>query len=275
MNNIIDNFSLTKGKHNLQFGVNWRRVDQNRTSNANSFNGASTNPYWLKGDPPQPDAVLGLNPVDQGFTNSYDIAYANLIGTVPSVTVVSNYDITSATSATLLADGTPIARHFKANEYEGICAGLMADPAEPDDYVWCAVHGAADAVRDQGAGSGADRSIRMPGTPQRETAALQGQIYEPDLTFAPAGKYYGKPGFYPENKNNFAPRLAIVYSPDAKTTFRAGAGIYYDHFGEGLINIFDQNGSFGFRARSPIRRERLRMRDAAALYGAAQHSVRE
>jgi hypothetical protein len=80
---------------------------------------------------------------------------------------------------------------------------------------------------------------------QRETAALQGQIYEPDLTFAPAGKYYNKPGFYPSNKNNFAPRFAIVYASDPKTTWRAGAGMYYDHFGEGLINIFDQNGSFG------------------------------
>ena len=56
VNNIIDNFSLTKGKHNMQFGVNWRLIDQNRTSNESSFDNASTNPYWLKGDPPQPDS---------------------------------------------------------------------------------------------------------------------------------------------------------------------------------------------------------------------------
>ncbi len=243
VNNIVDNFSLTKGKHNIEVGVNWRLIYQNRTSNNSSFNGASTNPYWLKGNPPDP-STLGLNPVDGGFQNSYEIAYANLIGTVPSSTVVSNYNITSATNATLFTDGTPLVRHFKANEYEAyaqdswrilpnltITAGLrytiLQTPYETsgqqvaptiDTHAWYL---------------------------QRESAALQGQVYEPDLTFAPSGKFYNKPGFYPENKNNIAPRFAIVYSPDTKTTFRAGAGIYYDHFGEGLINTFDQNGSFG------------------------------
>jgi hypothetical protein len=46
-------------------------------------------------------------------------------------------------------------------------------------------------------------------------------------------------------KNNFAPRFAIAYSPDTKTSIRAGAGIYYDHFGEALVSNFDQHGSFG------------------------------
>jgi len=80
---------------------------------------------------------------------------------------------------------------------------------------------------------------------QREASALQGAIYEPDLSFAPAGRYYNKPGFFPKSKNNIAPRFAIAWSPDGKTSVRAGAGIYFDHFGEGLINIFDQNGEFG------------------------------
>ena len=57
--------------------------------------------------------------------------------------------------------------------------------------------------------------------------------------------YYGKPGFWPKSKDNFAPRLAVAYSPDSKTSIRAGAGIYYDHYGESLVNNFDQEGSFG------------------------------
>jgi hypothetical protein len=224
--------------------VNWRLIDQNRTSNQSSFDNASTNPYWLKGDPPQPDVVLGLDPVDQGFTNSYDIAYANLIGTVPSVTVVSNYQITSATSATLLADGTPLVRHFRANEYEGYAQDTWHIlPNLTITYgLRYTVLQTPYETKGQEVAPTVDTHAWFT---QRETAALQGQIYEPDLTFAPAGKFYNKPGFYPANKNNFAPRFAIVYSPDPKTTFRAGAGIYYDHFGEGLINTFDQNGSFG------------------------------
>ncbi|PYV63403.1 MAG: hypothetical protein DMG97_37815, partial [Acidobacteria bacterium] len=57
---------------------------------------------------------------------------------------------------------------------------------------------------------------------------------------------------------NFAPRLALAYSPNfdsgflhsifggsGKSSIRAGWGIYYDHFGEGVVNTFDRQGSFG------------------------------
>jgi Carboxypeptidase regulatory-like domain/TonB dependent receptor len=243
VNNIVDNFSLTKGKHNIEIGANWRLIHQNRTSNSSSFDGASTNPYWLKGNPPDP-ASLGLDPVDGGFSNSYEIAYANLIGTVPSVTVNSNYQITSATSATLLSDGTPLPRHFSANEYEAYAQDswrILPNLTVTYGVRYTILQTPYETKGQQVAPTIDTHAWYL----QRESAALQGQIYEPDLTFAPSGKYYNKPGFYPENKNNFAPRFAIVYSPDAKTTFRAGAGMYYDHFGEGLINTFDQNGSFG------------------------------
>ena len=80
---------------------------------------------------------------------------------------------------------------------------------------------------------------------QREAAALQGQIYEQDLSFAPNGPYYGKPGYWPKQKNNFAPRLSVAYSPDTKTSIRVGFGIYFDHYGESLVNTFSQQGSFG------------------------------
>ena len=243
VNNIVDNLSWTKGKHTIGIGGNWRLVHENRTSDANSYNSASSNPYWLAGAPPDP-STLGLDPVDSGFTNSYEIAYANLVGTVPSVTDISNYKVSSATTGTLLGDGVPIARAFKANEFEyyiqdswratpkltltfGIRHTILQTPYETkgqqvtptiDTHAWFT---------------------------QREAAALAGQIYEPELQFAPSGPYYGKPGFWPKSKNNIAPRFAFAYSPDGKTSVRGGFGIYYDHYGEGLINTFDQNGSFG------------------------------
>ena len=73
-------------------------------------------------------------------------------------------------------------------------------------------------------------------------------MYEPNLDFSPTGPYYHKQGFWPKSKDNIAPRFAVVYAPDSKTSIRAGAGLYYDHYGEGLINTFDQNGSFGLSA---------------------------
>ncbi len=244
VNNIVDNLNWTKGKHSIEVGGNWRLVHQNRNSTTNSFNNASTNPYWLAGSPPDPSTLPGLLPVDKGFSNSYEIAYANLTGVVPSVTDVYNYKVTSPTSAALLGDGAPVARAFKQNEFEyfvqdswrplpnltltfGIRHTILQTPYETkgqqvsptiDTHAWFL---------------------------QREASALQGQIYEPDLQFAPSGPYYGKPGLWAKSKNNIAPRFAFAYAPDNKTSIRGGFGIYYDHYGEGLINTYDQNGSFG------------------------------
>jgi Carboxypeptidase regulatory-like domain len=238
VNNIIDNLTWTKGKHTLQFGENWRLIHQNHSSDATTWQGATTNPYWLGGNAPGEDSV------SSGFSNSYEIAFANLVGTVPSLTNSYNYHVDSATSGTLLADGAFIDRAFRANEFEwyvqdawhvtpklmitfGLRHTILQTPWEShgqevaptiDTHTWYL---------------------------QREAAAQQGQIYEAELQFSPAGKYYGKPGFWPKSKDNFAPRLAVAYAPDSKTSIRMGAGIYYDHYGESLVNIFDQNGSFG------------------------------
>jgi Carboxypeptidase regulatory-like domain len=241
--NIIDNFSWTRGRHTIQVGGNWRLVHQNRESDENSYSSASTNPYWLGGSPPDP-TTIGAAPVPSGFTNSYVIAYANLVGTVPSVSDQFNYKVTSASNATLLPDGAPISRHFSADEYEwyvqdawrvnpklivtlGLRQSLLQTPWETDG---------------QQVAPTIDTHAWFE---QRETAALHSQIYEPTLYFAPTGPYYGKPGFWGKAKNNFAPRLALAYSLNDKTTIRMGAGIYYDHYGEGLVNAFDQHGAYG------------------------------
>lgn len=243
VNNIVDNFSWTKGTHTFQFGGNWRLIHQNHSSDSNSFNSATTNPYWLGGNPPQPTNI-GSPAVNGGFGNSYVVAYGSLIGTVPEITDNFNYKLNSATSGTALAEGAFIDRHFKSNEFEwylqdswrmkpnltltlGVRHTILQTPYETDGqqvtptidtHTWYL---------------------------QRESAARAGQIFEPDLQFAPAGPYYSKPGFWPKSKDNFAPRFAIAYSPDTRTSIRLGAGIYYDHFGEALVNTFDQNGSFG------------------------------
>ena len=243
VNNIVDNLTWTKGNHTVQVGGNWRLIHQNRISNASSFNGGSSNPYWLGGNPPQPDQVLGLDPVDGGFTNSYVIAYANLVGTVPSVTNVYNYHL-SGNSGTLMSDGANLTRHFTANEFEWYVQDAWR--ILPNLTVTLGLRHSILQTPWETSGQEVTPTIDTHAWYlQREAAAQQGQIYEPQLAFAPAGPYYGKPGFWPKSKDNFAPRLAIAYAPDSKTSIRAGAGIYYNHYGESLVNVFDQNGAFG------------------------------
>jgi hypothetical protein len=247
VNNIVDNLSWTKGKHTLQFGGNWRLVHQNRGTNENSFNSANSNPSWLGGNPPAPTEI-GAAPVDTGFGKSYIEAYGNLIGTVPQATEVQNYAVFSATSGTLLGQGAFLNRDFKANEYEwyvqdawrvsprliltvGLRHTILQTPWE--------VHGQQVAPT-------VDTDAWYK---QREIAALQGQVFEQELTFAPNGPFYHKPGYWPKQKKNFAPRLAVAYSPDTRTSIRAGFGLFFDHYGESLVNTFSQQGSFGLSSQ--------------------------
>ena len=243
VNNIIDNLNWTKGNHNLQVGGNWRLVHQNRSSNANSYDSATTNPYWLGGHPPDP-TTIGSAAVDDGFANSYNIAFANLIGTVPQVSNQYNYAVSNATTGTLLGDGTAISRHFKANEFEYYLQDSWR--IKPNLTMTFGMRHTILQTPYETSGQQVTPTIDThQWYMQREAAALQGIVYEPNLDFAPSGPTYGKPGFWPKSKNNIAPRFAIVYAPNEKTSIRAGAGVYYDHFGEGLVNTFDQNGSFG------------------------------
>ena len=56
----------------------------------------------------------------------------------------------------------------------------------------------------------------------------------------------------PTRYNNFAPRIGIAYSPDSKTSFRAGYGVFFTSF-EGASN-FNEIGDapFGFFYASPV-----------------------
>jgi hypothetical protein len=244
VNNIIDNMTWTKGKHSLQFGANWRLIHQNHISDNTSWQNASTNPYWLNGSVPSPTDSMGNSLIPGGFGNSYEIAFANLVGTVPSLTNSYNYKVDSATSGTLLPDGAYLDRHFKANEYEWYVQDAWH--VTPQLIVTAGIRHTILQTPYETSGQQVAPTIDTHAWYlAREAAAQSGGVSEPNLQFAPAGPHYNKPGFWPKQKANFAPRLAFAYSPDAKTSIRAGAGIYFDHYGEALVDIFDQNGSFG------------------------------
>jgi hypothetical protein len=243
VNNIVDNLNWVKGNHTIGVGGNWRLIHQNHSTDSNSYNGASSNPYWLGGNPPQPDD-MGLPEVNGGFGNSYEIAFANLAGTIPSRTDVSQYKLTSASAGTALGDGAFVDRAFSANEYEWFIQDSWR--VKPNLTITFGVRHTILQTPWETKGQEVTPTIDTNAWyKKRESAAQAGQVYEEDLQFTPAGPFYGKPGFWPKSKNNFAPRFAVAYSPDTKTSIRVGAGIYYDHYGQALVNTFDQNGSFG------------------------------
>jgi Carboxypeptidase regulatory-like domain/TonB dependent receptor len=248
VHNIVDDMSWKKGNHAFTFGTNIRFIRNPSVSQTNSFSDGVTNASWLTaagiantGTDMDP-ALYGYPAVADSFDNSYDYPLMALLGSVSQGDAVYNYDKTGA----LLAQGTPIKRNFALNEYEfyaqdswrirpnltltyGLRYELMSPPWEVNGLQvspnvnmgqWFNVRGLNGAT----------------GVPAN---------LDPTITFNLGGQANGKPGLYPWQNKNFAPRVAIAWAPQNKTSIRAGAGIVYDNFGEGLISTFDQNGAFG------------------------------
>ncbi len=266
--NLTESFSWTHKSHTFSLGGNWRMVTNEHGTDANSYNTASTNYAWAASTTlPDPSAIGMPTVQNTGFYNSYMEAYATLMGTVPYLTDVSNYKVTSPTSATLLSDGTFITRSFRANEFEyylqdswrvrqnltitaGVRHTILQTPYETNGQQ---VSPTVDT----------DAWYKA-----REAAAIKGEVDETLLQFAPSGKANHMPGYWPKQKLNFAPRLGIVYAPNAKTSIRTSAGMYFDHYGEGLVNSFDQEGSFGLSTRFSNPAESLGFEDAPRFTGA-------
>jgi len=246
VNNIIDNLNWTKGNHSLSFGGNWRGIQNNYISNGNSFSSATTNPYWEsfpKGGPWDP-TTIGQPAVNSGFINSYQIAYSTILGAVPQINGQYNYGISTPTTATLLADGTTIGRHFHTNEFEYY--GQDSWHIRHNLMITFGVrHTILQTPYDTKGQQVAPTIDTDAWYKQRQAAASKGQVYEPDIAFTPNGKFNHAPAYWPKQKLNLAPRAAVVWSPNATTSIRAGAGMYFDHYGEALVQAFDEEGSFG------------------------------
>jgi hypothetical protein len=277
--NIVDDVTKVVGSHTFQFGVNYRQVDNLRESNAQSFFNASSNVFWTNNsgiantrsslDP----AAFGFPAVDPNFASSYDFAMVALVGLVPQVT--ANYQLDK--NLNLIKQGTLVPRHFRDHEFEfyaqdqwriksnltftyGLRYSILQPPFETT-------------------GTQVAPTISLHNWfLQRGRAASQGQVYNPPIGFGLSGQANGKKPFWGYDYKDFAPRVAFAYSPkgesgwarrfwggQGKTSVRIGYGIYFDHFGEGITNTFDRNGSFGLTT-SEVNPAGIQTVDGAARY---------
>src|SRR4029453_8498174 len=80
-----------------------------------------------------------------------------------------------------------------------------------------------------------------------------------------SGKVNGRPGFYKQDWNNFAPTIAVAWSPtlsdnfwgkligrNGKAVFRGGFRTTYDRIGSQLAVNFDLNNQLGFASSQSI-----------------------
>jgi hypothetical protein len=250
VNSILDTLNYTRGNHSIQLGGTWRLIHNNSQTNANSFNSGNTNPLGLSSKGlPDPSTLPGYTPVSGSFSTPYLEAYANLVGTTPVLSQNINYAVDpGGNTGSLIPQGNYITRNFIANEFEIYAQdSWRATPKLTITYGLRYTN--LQVPYDKNGQSAAPTIDTHAFFQQRGIAANTGQVYEPALAFAPNGPVYGRPGYWTKQKDNFAPRFAIAYAIDSKTVIRAGAGMYYDHFGQGIINAFNASGSFGLASK--------------------------
>jgi hypothetical protein len=198
---------------------------------------------------------------DSSFANAYDFPLMGMLGMVTEVDATYNY----LKDGSVLAQGASVSRHFAFRTYEfyaqdtwkvkpnltftyGLRYSLFPAPWE--------TNGLQVATTDA-----SGKPLPLAKWFGQRAAAMANGIpsnQDPLVSFSLAGPANGKPGLYHTDYHNFAPRLAIAWSPKAssglfnslfgdggKTTIRAGFGIAYDSIRSGLLDTFDSAGSFG------------------------------
>ncbi len=255
-----DDLTYTSGRHSIQGGFAYRYIDNLRTTGG-SFPSYSYNRATLanlgadmtNNVTPYIQSVYGSTAALASTTNVQN-AFGALFG------LLNNYGATYQTGVDgkAIPFGTPIARDFvskspefyiqdtfKASRSVTVTAGLR--------YSVFGVPYEANGVE------------VLPQTSLNQYFAdrVGAQLYGiadstvPNalVTYQLGGPFHGGKGYYSLDKKDFAPRLALAYSPGAGTmaqkvmgkdsAFRIGAGMVYDNYGNAMAQAFSSGGSPG------------------------------
>ncbi|PYU73536.1 MAG: hypothetical protein DMG52_14580 [Acidobacteria bacterium] len=272
IHSFADDLSWIHGKHTWQFGTLLSFTRTPSDSTQSSFSDGSANASWTtlsgyaqKNSPLNPALTCSTsNPnscvpngtpfVDPSFANSYDFPMQALLGMVTEVDAKYNFQ----RDGSPLPEGAPLKRRYGINGYEfygqdswkikptftltlGLRWSLFSPPWETNKLQVQPTFNLDNWFLN------------------RAQAGLNGvaSFRDPPVAFDWSGKANGKAGYYPWDKKNFAPRVAFAWAPrpsgglfhsllgEGKTSIRAGAGVVFDRFGQGIADDFSSGGSFG------------------------------
>jgi hypothetical protein len=260
VNNFIDDLSWTKGKHTIEVGTNWRVIHNNRQSDAENISYGYANAEWMNptslpgsGSSLDPSLNSSFPAVDTGFDFSYSFAATQVTGLISQVYTVANQD----KNGVAIPNGQLVSRHFR--NFEGEMYLQDKWNATPNLVVTYGLRYSLLQPPYEANGNQVAPTVDMhQWFENRITNMYNGAVVQPDLTFNLAGQANGGKPYWAWDYKNLAPRFAVAYSPHAasgfwhkvfgdagKSSLRAGYGLYFDHFGEGVVNTFDRQGSWG------------------------------
>ena len=260
---IKDDVGWTLGRHTIQFGGALRFIRNHRQDATLSFPNFFVNNGFCQGLCQQAALELGSAgspganfPAEDNVT-AVTRAMMMLTG---SITQVNTSFFTGNTkTGSILPQGSTELREFAENDYElyvqdswrirnnvTITAGLRYAYDTPP---W-EVNGFETAV---------STDIHQ-WLVQREINQANGipSSASPMLSWHLAGRANGQQSWYNPNRKDFAPRMALAWSPGyqdgvlkslfggpGKTSIRLGAGFFYDRMGQAMADEIDLNGSPG------------------------------
>lgn len=253
--NITNDFSWIAGDHSAQFGTNIRFIRNKRSSFANAFDTAYTNPsYYASSGTILSDAVNGVSPLGSGQASVVQNALSALLGRLSTYTARFTFD----KDGTLLAPGAPTEREFATEEYDfyaqdtwklrrnltltyGLRYGLSMPIYETQGYETKPNIALSEYFR------------------RRIAAAEQGQNYMEPLVVDLSGPANNRDTMYSLDKNNFQPRFGVAWSPhfnggflgalfggEENSVIRGGFAVTNDYIGQQLAVRFDSVNSLGF-----------------------------
>jgi hypothetical protein len=254
VNQVSDDLTWNRGKHTLSFGGSLYFVRDHNINDLNSFPAFDVNNGFCKAlcESAVPD---GTDAPAAASATVFTRAFMMLTGSITQVDAT----FFATPQGQSLPLGTTESRKFAENLFEsyvqdswkvrpnvtvtlGLHYGYETPPWE--------VNGAQVRPTDDIGQYFRQREINMvAGIPSSAS---------PLLSWSLAGKANGKDSWFDPNYHDFAPRLAVAYSPNfdndwarkvfgngTESVFRVGAGIFYDRVGQALAVDADQNGSPG------------------------------
>ena len=251
---VSEDVSVMLGAHSLQLGGTFRSIRNRRLNYAGSYHFAKQAAWALTDGPSIFDPVLAVAPENPGV---YRETMATVLGIVNYYDANYNYDL----DGNALGLGEAVERNFGMEELElyfqdtwrakpglAITAGLRWSLMPPVREVNGLQVSMTPSIDEHIARR---LDLAASGRPTREAGPLG---------FVRADGPDGGP-LWATHWQNFSPRLAVAWSPQSreglpgklfggpgKTSIRAGAGLFYNIFGMGLIQMLDRN-AFGLSSR--------------------------
>jgi|SoiMethySBSTD1v2_1073268.scaffolds.fasta_scaffold27429_3 Cna protein B-type domain. len=264
VHNIVDDLSWIKGNHTLQMGGNIRLINNQRTSFANAFDSAITNPSFYAGAGTTiSNAITAFSPAASGQASIIQNAATALLGRYSQYT--SNF--TFAQNGTLEAAGTPSVRNLGTEEYDG----YVQDSWKMKSNLTMTFGLRYSLSRPVYEKNGFEVKPNIPLSEyfrRRVELAKSGVDYTDALTMQLSGPANNASSLYKWDRNNFQPRFSLAWSPRFQNGFlrkifanggdggtsvvRGGFVVLNDAYGEQIAVSFDLNNSLGFTSNTTI-----------------------